>query len=260
MITIYSSAQNDYKKVSKLISINEEKLKALPKGRIYSIREQNHTKWYYDNGKKKSYLKKSNLSYARQLALKRYLLSELKSLKQKQKALEHFLKNYPPYEDYENLIKDSSPYRELLLPYLIPLDEELSKWENDPFPKYDNHLESLIHYTPKGHYVRSKSEAIIATALFKNKIPYHYEEELILDGITLHPDFTIRHPKNGEKRYWEHWGLMDDPDYSHNYINKHNLYIENGFIPTINLICTYETKLCPLSPMMVDEIIRLNFS
>ena len=41
--------------------------------------------------------------------------------------------------------------------------------------------------------LRSKSEAIIDRMLYQNKIPFHYEEKLVLDGIILYPDFVIRH-------------------------------------------------------------------
>ena len=58
--------------------------------------------------------------------------------------------------------------------------------------------------TAKGHSVRSKSELLIADALFYHGIRYEYEKELILSGRTIYPDFTIRHPQTGKIFYWEH--------------------------------------------------------
>ncbi|MFQ8777759.1 MAG: hypothetical protein ACLR78_10425 [Roseburia sp.] len=62
--------------------------------------------------------------------------------------------------------------------------------------------------------MRSKSEAMIAMLLHLNAIPYRYECALSLGGVTLFPDFTIRHPVTGVLYYWEHFGLMDDPAYA----------------------------------------------
>ena len=64
--------------------------------------------------------------------------------------------------------------------------------------------------------LRSKSEAIIDMILYKNGIPFRYEEKIVLGDVILYPDFVIRHPKTGDFYYWEHFGMMDDEDY----INK----------------------------------------
>ena len=57
---------------------------------------------------------------------------------------------------------------------------------------------------------------MIAMLLHLNAIPYRYECALSLGGVTLFPDFTIRHPGTGALYYWEHFGLMDDPAYAKN--------------------------------------------
>ena len=107
--------------------------------------------------------------------------------------------------------------------------------------------------------VRSKSEAMIAMLLHLNAIPYRYECALSLGGVTLFPDFTIRHPGTGALYYWEHFGLMDDPTYAKNAGSKLSLYAANGIIPSVHLITTYETKAYPLSAGMIEHLISYYF-
>jgi hypothetical protein len=75
----------------------------------------------------------------------------------------------------------------------------------------------------------------------------------------LYPDFTTRHPKTGQVYYWEHFGLMDQPEYINRACQKIKMYCENGIIPGINLILTYETKENPLSIDQVEKIVKEYF-
>lgn len=95
--------------------------------------------------------------------------------------------------------------------------------------------------------------------LYQKKIPFRYEEKLVLDGITIYPDFVIRHPVTGEYFYWEHFGMMDDEEYRNHACEKIKLYCKNGIIPSVNLITTYETKRDPLSAEKVEFRIQEYF-
>lgn len=95
-------------------------------------------------------------------------------------------------------------------PFFTPLSKELLDWAKNPYTTNPKFPEQLIHKSPSGNLLRSKSEALIDAFLYKNKIPFRYECMLQLDDITLYPDFTIRHPTNGKTFYWEHFGLMDN--------------------------------------------------
>lgn len=100
--------------------------------------------------------------------------------------------------------------------------------------------------------MRSKSEAMIAMSLYVQKIPYRYECELKLGSITLFPDFTIRHPETGEIFYWEHFGMMDKPEYVKNASDKISLYMKYGIYPNDKLLVSYETQKQPLSTEQID--------
>ena len=101
---------------------------------------------------------------------------------------------------------------------------------------------------------------MIDMLLYQNQIPFRYECALTLGNTLLHPDFTIRHPATGEYYYWEHFGLMDQPVYASNAFSKLRLYAENGILPGIHLITTYETLEHPLSMEMVEKIIKYYFT
>lgn len=76
----------------------------------------------------------------------------------------------------------------------------------------DWYEEGKIHEDLAGNMVRSKSEVIIANLLHDRDIPFEYETLLKApDGTMYLPDFTITW--NGEKWYWEHWGLTSSESY-----------------------------------------------
>ena len=52
---------------------------------------------------------------------------------------------------------------------------------------------------------------------------------------------------------------MDQPEYINRACQKIKLYFENGIIPGINLILTYETREHPLSIDQVEKIVKEYF-
>ena len=147
----------------------------------------------------------------------------------------------------------------MLEKHFIPMNKELRKWQSDDYERSNKHEESLIIKGTQGKMLRSKSEAIIDMMLYKNGIPFRYEEKLVLDRIILYPDFVIRHPVTGAYYYWEHFGMMDEEAYRNHACDKVKLYCANGIIPSINLITTYETKRHPLSVEKVEWTIQEYF-
>jgi len=92
--------------------------------------------------------------------------------------------------------------------------------------------EGLIHRTKRGDLVRSKSEVIIANELLAQGIDrYEYESPLKLpNGETRYPDFTIVDDDTGETFYWEHLGLLHNPDYAARWERKRAAYRESGIL------------------------------
>lgn len=92
---------------------------------------------------------------------------------------------------------------------------------------------NLIHRTRRGEAVRSKSEVIIADLLYtKGFTEYLYEARLVgKDGSVRYPDFTIDDAETGRKVYWEHLGLMHDPEYRARWEKKLAWYRDQDILP-----------------------------
>ena len=123
--------------------------------------------------------------------------------------------------------------------------------------------ERLIHQTPGGIRMRSKSEVLIGTMLERRGILYKYEVQIECSGRRYSPDFEILHPEHNRLVYLEHLGLIDQPDYVLRNLEKLKDYARNGIILGYNLFFTYETREHPLTVMeinkVIDEILALEF-
>lgn len=257
---IYNQLLAESQRLETQINFINKQLQELPKGNFYCTNNGKHYKWYLKDGKNKIYIPKEKLSLAQEHAYKKYLTLQLKDLLQEKHAVDLYLKNCladaPPSTQQ---LLDHPEYQRLLSSYINPLSKELSVWMNSPYEKNQKYPEKLIYKTPFGNLLRSKSELLIALCLETNQIPYRYENALHLDEIVIYPDFTIRHPITGKTFYWEHFGLMDQPDYFKNVYNKLHLYNTHGIVSSIQLIATYETRDYPLDVAKINNIIREYF-
>jgi len=141
-----------------------------------------------------------------------------------------------------------------------PLTKELADWTIGKYNTNETFREQCTFNCPSGDMVRSKSEMIIDQVLYTNRIPFHYEEELILPGgEKVYPDFTIRHPQTGEYYYWEHMGLMNNEKYKNKNIFKVSNYMRADILPGKNLIITYESDKYSFDYAEVNRIVHNNF-
>lgn len=258
--TIYNESITGQSNLNTQIEDLQKKIAALPEGNLLCVRNGNYVKWFLSNGKNPIYIPKKNRSLAEALALKKFYQLQLKELTSKQKLLETQLQDcMEPAADAMALLDSDSCFRELLEPHFRTFSTELLEWAAEDYEHNPSHPEFLTHKTFSQYNVRSKSEVMIANALFSNRIPFRYECVLTLDQTNFYPDFTIRHPKTGERIYWEHFGMMDKPSYCSSAFNKLRIYAEHGIIPTINLITTYETHNTPIDSVKIQNIVHEYF-
>lgn len=259
-ISFYQQVLSEKQRLEKELQGIQEQLCQLPDGKLNCVRNGNRIKWFHSDGHSQTYIPKNKKEYAVQLALRRYLL-ELQKYDQKElEALKFYFRHTAGDDNKANqLLTEKSPYRELLSIFYQPESQELLSWMNSPYIKKTKYQEQLKYKTCKDEYVRSKSEALIAMSLYMNKIPYRYECELILDNMKVYPDFTICHPQTGEIFYWEHFGMMDMPNYEKNAMDKIVNYTRNKIYPDMQLITTYETKEHPLDIGRVQKLIEYHF-
>ncbi len=250
----------EQKKLKKQVDVVEEKLKNYPNGKLIYCINGNGYKYYVSDGHTKTYIPAENRELARQLAWKKYWTCMLEDLEQEKRAVDAYLKQKNGKRKHvEELVENDKGCLALLGEGVKTKNQMIEAWMQEPYETNPEFPEHLLHKTVAGHKVRSKSEAMITAYLYRNQIPYRYECKLILDGITIYPDFTIRHPKTGQIYYWEHFGKMDDEGYIRKTQRKFQTYTSNGIIPTIQLITTYETKDNPLDMGTIEEIIEKYF-
>lgn len=115
-----------------------------------------------------------------------------------------------------------------------------TEWDTVSFEQSVRYPEKKTQITSRGLQVRSKSEVIIAEALYEAGVPFHYEELLYIGDTAYAPDFTIRRA-DGKIFYWEHQGLMSDMLYYDRFLNKMRVYSTAGIVPWDNLILTYDS-------------------
>lgn len=252
---LYERILKERNKIEKQLNQIQNQLQDLPDGKLYCTHSNNHFKWFLSNTPKPIYIPRKDRKFAEQLALKKYLQKLYTDLQNEKNALDFYLRHHhSDYEESEKILLHPG-YKELLVPLFKPLNQELAEWSMAPYEKYDKFPEQLIHKTSSGNIVRSKSEALIDMVLYTNKIPFRYECALQLGAITMHPEFTIRHPQTGETYYWEHFGLMDKSYYRQSAISRIQTYISNQIIPSIQLIATFETHSHPLSSETIEKIV-----
>lgn len=237
----------------------EKSLMNVPEGALRVCCHGNRVQYYRRKDPKDLngvYLKEKELSVARKLAQKDYDRKVLQAAQKELDAIEKYFASYPKIQ-VEQVYEKLHPERRKLIKAVQMSEEEFVKqWQSVEYKgKYfKDNIPEL--YTVREERVRSKSELIIADLLNKEKIPYRYECPILLSGLgTVYPDFTVLNVKRRKELYWEHLGMMDDPEYVENALQKIAMYEENGIFPGESLILTYETRLNPISPKIVNLII-----
>ena len=247
-------------KLQQQIERLKKTIATLPEGELLCSRNGRYNKWFHKWGNEKIYIPQKEKSLIQQLAYKKYLVFQLKDLLHENEAIQAYLEHCDKFpRKAEELLWKNSEFKEMVLSQKNDLEQEILNWKNSPYEYNKKYPEQLIHKTISGHFVRSKSEALIDMTLTKYGIPFRYECALELGNRVIYPDFTLLHPKTGKKFYWEHFGLMDDLNYCHNTSMKIQLYSINGIIPSIDLIMTFETKEHPLYIEQVEAIVEQYF-
>ena len=230
-------------------------LKGLPEGKVY-VKKKRKTNQFYkitpDGDRNGKYIKAGERDVAESLVKREYNEKCLKEIEKEIRALEKMLKTCNS-ENLENVISKLAPVKQtMVMPLVLPREDFIKQWEEEKqqlkekmwsmvMKSYDESMDDEEGvFTEKDEKVRSKSEKIIADKLNLMGIPYIYELPLHLNGLGyIKPDFTALNPDTREECIWEHFGMMDNPDYCKHACDKIRLYCQHGIIPSVNLILTY---------------------
>lgn len=216
-------------------------------------------------------MKKNQKKLAQELAVNLYRLICIQYLEKQISSIDSMLRNWQAAEEaVENcpslvfsahrllfrinnkpaapadFFRVGSPYRPFVIDHLQKEYAEILNWYLRDFEKNQEHPENLQNPVELGFNVRSKSEALGADLLYHEGILFHYEEKLFLNGKPVFPDFYIP-LTHAEKYAWEHFGAMDQDDYLNRNKFKIQKYLDNQWLPGINMITTFETRYHPLT-------------
>ena len=291
-MTLYEYILDEKKRLEDNIRDLHKRMDNCPPGSLVVQKNGSRYKFYHqltsDNSKEKTlvYLRKTakDQEMIQQLAIKKMLRMKLINRQNEIKSLDAYISihdknqeesnrrdsqaaavlaavghNFPEYPSKElsDLLTDFNSFPGQ--PHFrtdTELSKELTLWQQAEYSKNPLNPEGLIIPSARNEMVRSKSEAFIAISLDAHNIPYRYECALPLKYNTVYPDFTIRHPLNGKLIIWEHFGMMDDPEYAGKTAKKIKQYIQEGFIPNKTLFMTFESDERPLDFREVTFIIE----
>lgn len=219
---------------------------------------------FYHNKKKGDtkgeYIKKKDENIAVRLAQQDYDRKFIQYLMNKRTMLKNLLGSIKEISDKK--IDDMNIYNSLSVDRKRLVDSHIidditykEEWIKDNYlgKGFTENDPEII--TEKGERVRSKSEKLIADKLYMMDIPYRYECPITLRGIgKIYPDFTILKVESRKEVILEHFGMMDNPDYSDKAIKKINMFEKNGYNMGDNLLCTFETSKTPINMKNVENM------
>lgn len=248
-----------------LISAKEKALKKAPAGRLRLSRRKNQIQWFHvtkgttAHGK---YIPVHEIGRAKALAQKEYDLKALPELRRWLSLIDSFLARFR-LQYLENLYACAHEGRQkLVTPVYVSDEVYIAQWlacayEGKKFAEGVPEIRTL-----RGEQVRSKSEAMIADTLYRLKIPYKYESPLTIrhkkgasrNTMTIYPDFTCLNVRLRQEFVWEHFGMMDDADYSSQVVWKVSCFEDNGYFLGKNLILSMESSEIPLDATRIEKI------
>ena len=209
----------------------EEFLSKAPEGKLRCAINKGSYQYYIG----KEYQGKKQRKLVQKIAQKEYNRRLLVCIKKQKSALENLLEILEECGLEEVYAKLHPARRQLVEPYIKPIEEVITEFENIQYKgKSFEEDDTTAYYTEKGERVRSKSEKIIADTLHRKGIPYHYELPMELKyrnrTIVVYPDFTVLNKRTGKRYILEHLGMMDKASYYEKNMWKIDVYEKNGIL------------------------------
>ena len=248
------------KEMDKLILEAEKSLKKAPGGSLVLSKSNGVTQYYHkteSTQKKGKYMSSKNKKLIAALAQKDYDLRFLEVIKKQKKQINKAIKLLPDI-DLTTIYSELPEGRKRhVKPYVLSDEQYLEQWLGVQYTGKDFFDDTPVIMTERGERVRSKSEKILADKFFSVGIPYRYEYPVQLKGYgTVYPDFTLLNVRERKEFYLEHFGMMDDPEYSEKAIKKLEDYAQNGIYIGKNLLVTFETLHKPLDMKAVEKMLK----
>ena len=235
-------------------------LQDCPEGRIDIVPVKGHYRYYWAKGGKRKYIRKSESETITALIGKTYHKEMLRAVEKEMRTLRVFLSAFDPGKQAFLYEKQSEERKKHIDPLVLPDDLFVKRWIQESESLIGSLANSYPHpeefQTRRGEFVRSKSEKILADTFSYHGIAYVYECPLNLKDGVVFPDFKLLNRRTRKTVYWEHFGMMDDPDYLEAALQKIQRYERSGFFIGDTLIVTFETSRRPLGTKEIELLIQ----
>lgn len=251
--------QWDLENQRKLCAEYRKSLKRLPDGGMFMSNHDNK-KYYYD-AETHDYIGKVGSEEVVGRQQHYFLKKSISVMEDNIKAADKYLKKFKDYmpEDVMSSLPAAYRFSDLEgLPEVISFADG-ERWGNQPYDRNMRYPERLIHKTMEGDMVRSKSEVILADILYQRKIPYHYEERLLLGNKEIAPDFKIAVRSENCFKFLEHCGMLNNPGYCDSLVWKMRQYMQYGYVPWKDVIFTFDNMDGSIDTMTINRIIDFFF-
>jgi hypothetical protein len=257
----------------KQVEIYKAHLKEAPKGKLAVQKDRNNRDQflhiYTDGNERIRNGINSDEELIRALAKKEFAHKALKILEPDIRALKKLISSLTPFDPDAILKSMNKAYACLPEEYFfdrrvlassLSLDEPLRRkiersraWGDSNYEECEFHSDNKTQISSRGKHMRSKSELLIIEKLYEYEIPHHYDEIVRIDGKIVVPDFIFRDVMD-EPFYWEHLGMMDDPEYARRNMKKLSDCYRAGIIPGVNLILSFD-RHGDIDMRMIETII-----
>lgn len=246
------------------IKFLEESVKKAPAGAIRIAGKGKNTQFYHigeNTPKTGRYVTKNEFSLAKKIIQADYDKIQIEALNEELSALQKLMAFSQKGKAAKSLSKVNEYRKAIATPATLSDEEYAVQWKNMSFRKKSFSSKSADFATSSGQRVRSKSEIIIAQTLEQSEIPFRYEFPIVLElgdceFKEFFPDFYCLNLRTRKEFIWEHFGMMDDPQYAANAVGKLKIYGENGWLPGKNMIISMETRENPVSVKCIKAIIE----
>ncbi len=266
--TFLTQIESRIAELEEVLKIKQFAVKKNPSGLVRIVRQKNYLQFYKRSSPSDAqgtYMPRSQEKQARAFIQNDYDKKTIPAIEAEIKELKDFIKAYKEKCSDTVYKKLASTRREVVTPLTLDDEAYAAAWLKVEYRHKKFAEDAPQLFTDNNEKVRSKSEVIIANALKAAGVPYRYEFPLVVDRnaadadtdfCQLHPDFYCLNLRTRQEFAWEHFGMMDDPEYAARATEKLQLYAENGFFPGKNLIITMETSAKPVSSKLLKSVIK----
>ena len=154
----------------------------------------------------------------------------------------------------------SEARKALVHPYVLPDEEYITEWLERSYQGLSFSPDDPVILSENGERVRSKSEKLLADKLRLLDVPYLYERPILLPGIgRVYVDFTLLDLQERTEVYYEHFGMMERPDYCRRAMSKIERFGRAGLLLGDRFLCTFESEGHMLDLQHFEKLIRARF-